>query len=39
MFEKMLFDAIRIIGGVSLFVFTGYAIAAITLYLNPENLQ
>lgn len=39
MFEKMLFDALRLIGGVSLFIFTGYTIAAIALYFNPENMQ
>ena len=39
MLEKMLFDALHLIGGASLFIFTGYTIAAIALYLNPENMQ
>ena len=39
MYEKMLFDALRLVGGASLFIFTGYTIAAITLYFNPENMR
>ena len=39
MLEKMLFDALRLIGGVSLFIIVGYSIATIALYLNPENMQ
>ena len=39
MLEKMLFDALRLIGGASLFIIAGYSIAAIALYFNPENMQ
>ena len=39
MLEKMLFDALHLIGGASLFILTGYTIAAIALYINPGNMQ